>query len=43
LFKGSWKGQSLPSLRSIAKFERTNGHIGIEKAQIAYAISSQEY
>jgi len=35
LFKGSWWGKGLPSLRSKAKFERTNGHIGNEKPQIA--------
>jgi len=34
--------KSSPSLRSIAIFDRTGGHIGNEKPQIAYAISSQE-
>jgi len=42
LFNGSWWGNGLPSLRSIATFERTYGHIGNEKPQIAYAICSQE-
>jgi len=35
LFNGSWLGKSLPSLRSIARFERRNGHIGNAKPQIA--------
>jgi len=32
LFNGSWQDKSLPSLRSIAKFERRDGHIGEEIA-----------
>jgi len=36
LFNGSWWGKGLPSLRSIAKFERTSGHIGNEKPQVEF-------
>ena len=43
LFNGSWQSNSLPSLRSEAKFERTNSHMGNEMSLIVYSISSQEY
>ena len=43
LFIGSWQGNSLPSLRSEAKFERTNSHMGNEMSLVVYSISSQEY
>ena len=32
---GSWKGRSLPSRRSIVKFDRTDDHIGNEISQVA--------
>ncbi len=42
LFNGSWWSKSLPSLRSKAKFDRTNGHIGSEMPQVELSTSSQE-
>ena len=39
---GSWKGKSLTSRRSKAKFERTIGHIGNEKPRVIIITSSRE-